>query len=132
ASEYAREREDFVPQPWLSEAQAEAILALRLSRLTGLERDKILAEYAEVLKEIERLRAILASEPLRMQIIKDELLALKERYADPRRSEIDLMGGGDIDLEDLIEDEHVVVTVTHQGLVKRTPIAEYRTQGRGG
>ena len=79
ASEYAREREDFVPQPWLSEAQAEAILALRLSRLTGLERDKILAEYADVLKEIERLRAILASEPLRMQIIKDELLALKER-----------------------------------------------------
>jgi DNA gyrase subunit A len=132
ASEYAAERPDFVPQPWLSEAQAEAILALRLSRLTGLERDKIQAEYAEVLREIERLRSILASEPLRMQIIKDELLELKAKYAGPRRSEIDLVGGGDIDLEDLIEDEHVVVTVTHQGLVKRTAVAEYRTQGRGG
>ncbi|MDX1420438.1 MAG: DNA gyrase subunit A [Rubricoccaceae bacterium] len=129
---YALEREDFVPQPWLSAAQAEAILALRLSRLTGLERDKILGEYTEILKEIERLRAILGSETLRMQIIKDELLALKEKYADDRRSEIDLVGGGDIDVEDLIEDEHVVVTITHQGLVKRTSVAEYRTQGRGG
>jgi DNA gyrase subunit A len=132
ATEYAREREDFVPRPWLSEAQAEAILALRLSRLTGLERDRIQGEYAEVLQEIERLRSILASEPLRMQIVKDELLELKAKYADERRSAIDLVGGGDIDMEDLIEDEHVVVTVTHQGLVKRTPVAEYRTQGRGG
>jgi len=132
APESAADRPDFVPQPWLSEAQADAILALRLSRLTGLERGKIQAEYADVLKEIERLRAILASEPLRMEIIKEELLALKEKYADPRRSEIDLVGGGDIDLEDLIEDEHVVVTITHQGLVKRTSVAEYRSQGRGG
>ena len=129
---YALSREDFQPQPWLSAAQADAILALRLSRLTGLERDKIAAEYAEILKEVERLQSILASEPLRMQIIADELREVAEKYADPRRTEIDVMGGGDIDLEDLIEDEQVVVTITHQGLVKRTSMAEYRTQGRGG
>ncbi len=132
ASGYALTREDFVPQPWLSSAQADAILALRLSRLTGLEREKIQAEYAEVLAEIERLTAILGSEALRMEIIKAELLDVKARYADARRTEIDVMGGGDIDLEDLIEDEHVVVTLTHQGLVKRTSVDEYRTQGRGG
>ncbi|NNF58836.1 MAG: DNA gyrase subunit A, partial [Rhodothermaceae bacterium] len=125
-------RPDFVLRPWLSEAQADAILALRLSRLTGLERGKIQQEYAAMIKEIERLRSILASEPLRMQIIKEELLALKEKYADERRSEIDLVGGGDINVEDLIEDDQVVVTITHQGLAKRTPMVEYRTQGRGG
>ena len=129
---YALTREDFQPQPWLSAAQADAILALRLSRLTGLERDKIAAEYADILKEVERLQSILASEPLRMQIIADELREVAEKYGDPRRTEIDVMGGGDIDLEDLIEDEQVVVTITHQGLVKRTSMAEYRTQGRGG
>ena len=117
---------------WLSERQAEAILALRLSRLTGLEREKILAEYREILQEIERLRSILSNEGLRMQIIKEELLEIKEKYADPRRTEIDPIGGGDIDLEDLIENERMVVTVTHQGLAKRTAIDEYRTQGRGG
>ena len=125
-------REDFVPRPWLSEAQADAILALRLSRLTGLERDKIAAEYADILKEIERLNAILGSESLRMQIIADELRDIQERYADPRRTEIDLFGGGDMEDEDLIEDEHSVVTITHQGLIKRTSADEYRTQNRGG
>ena len=132
AQGYALTREDFAPSPWLSAAQADAILALRLSRLTGLERDRIAAEYAEILQEIERLQAILASRDLRMQIIADELREMGEKYADPRRTEIDVMGGGDIDLEDLIDDEHVVVTVTHQGLVKRTPVDEYRTQARGG
>ncbi len=117
---------------WLSERQAEAILALRLSRLTGLEREKILAEYREILQEIERLRSILSNEGLRMQIIKDELLEIKEKYADERRTMIDPVGGGDIDLEDLIENERMVVTVTNQGLAKRTPIDEYRTQSRGG
>ncbi len=129
---YALTREDFQPQPWLSAAQADAILALRLSRLTGLERDKIATEYADIMKEVERLQSILASRDLRMQIIADELREVAEKYADPRRTEIDIMGGGDIDLEDLIEDEHVVVTITHQGLVKRTPIDEYRSQNRGG
>ncbi|MEL6769503.1 MAG: DNA gyrase subunit A [Bacteroidota bacterium] len=124
--------EEFVPRPWLSDAQARAILDLTLRRLTGLEQDKILGEYRALIQEIERLRAILGSEDLRMQIIKTELLEIKEKYADERRSEIDYMGGGDIDLEDLIEDEPMVVTVTHQGLVKRTALGEYRSQGRGG
>src|SRR5690606_34453937 len=105
---------------------------LRLSRLTGLERDKILAEYRDVLQEIERLRSILASRDLQMQLIKDELREMQARFGDARRTEIDYMGGGDIDLEDLIEDEQVIVTVSHQGLVKRTAVSEYRQQGRGG
>jgi len=116
----------------LSEAQADAILALRLSRLTGLAREQIMSEYRDILQEIERLKSILASQDLRMQIIKDELRERQERFGDERRSEIDYMGGGDIDLEDLIEDEPVIVTVSHQGLVKRTSITEYRQQGRGG
>ncbi len=124
--------ERFVPGPWLSEAQAEAILALRLSRLTGLERDRILTEYREVLQEIERLRALLESRPLRMALIREELLEVREKYSDPRRTVVDFVGGGDIEHEDLIEEERVVVTISHQGLVKRTPISEYRSQGRGG
>lgn len=124
--------ERFIPRTWLSEAQAEAILALRLSRLTGLERDKILAEYRDILQEIERLRALLASHDLQMLTIKEELQEMRDRFGDERRSEIDYTGGGDIDYEDLIEDESVVVTVTHQGLVKRTAVTEYRQQGRGG
>ena len=117
---------------WLSEAQADAILALRLSRLTGLERQKIEEEYEQVLSEIARLREILASRELRMEIIKNELLEVKSKYADPRRTEIDYTGGGDFLIEDLIEDEQVAVTVTHQGLIKRTSAAEFRQQGRGG
>ncbi len=116
---------------WLTEAQASAILALRLSRLTGLEREKILSEYRDIIQEIQRLESILASRALRMQIIRDELIEIKEQFGDERRTEIDY-AGGDIDIEDLIEDEHVVVTVTHQGLTKRTPIDAYRQQGRGG
>jgi len=116
----------------LTEIQADAILALRLSRLTGLERQKIEDEYQDILKEIERLNEILASEPLRMQIIKDELQDIKTRFNDERRTEIDYAGGDDINIEDLIEDETVVVTITHQALIKRTPVTEYRQQGRGG
>ena len=119
-------------ESWLSEAQANAILALRLSRLTGLERQKIEAEYRDILQEIERLKSILDNEQLRMHIIKDELLDLRNKYADERRTEIDYTGGEDIILEDLIEDEQVVVTVSHQGLIKRTSATEYRKQGRGG
>jgi len=122
----------YIPGPWLSEAQADAILALRLSRLTGLERDKILAEYREVVAEIDRLRALLESRPLRMALIREELLEVKEKYADARRTEVDIIGGGDIEDEDLIEEERVVVTISHQGLIKRTPVSEYRSQGRGG
>jgi DNA gyrase subunit A len=117
---------------WLTEEQANAILRLRLSRLTGLEREKILSEYRDIIQEIERLQSILGNEDLRMQIIKDELLKVKEQYDDERRTEIDYTGGGDIIIEDLIEREQVVVTLTHQGLTKRTPVDAYRQQGRGG
>ena len=115
----------------LSELQAQAILDLRLSRLTGLERKKIEDELEAVLAEIDRLKGILASEEIRMGIIKSELLEVKEKYNDTRRTEIDYTGG-DIIIEDLIEDEQVVVTVSHQGLIKRTSTTEYRQQGRGG
>ena len=116
----------------LTEVQAQAILDLRLSRLTGLERQKIEDELESVLKEIERLKGILGDETIRMDIIKAELLEVKERYSDVRRTDIDYTGGGDIILEDLIEDEQVVVTLSHQGLIKRTSTTEYRQQGRGG
>jgi DNA gyrase subunit A len=116
----------------LSEVQAKAILELRLNRLTGLERQKIEDEYRAVLGEIARLEGIISSRELRMQIIKDELLEMREKYGDERRTEIDYAGGEDIIYEDLIEEDQVVVTVSHQGLVKRTSASEYRQQGRGG
>ncbi len=117
---------------WLTEAQADAILAMRLRRLTGLERKKIEAEYQDACREIERLTSILASEPLRMQIIKDELLELRDKYGDERRTEIDYAGGEDLLIEDLIDNKQVVVTVSHQGLIKRTVASEFQSQGRGG
>ena len=116
----------------LTEIQAQAILDLRLSRLTGLERQKIEDELAQVREVIARLKDLLAHKELRMQVIKDELLEIKEKYNNPRRTEIDYTGGGDIIIEDLIEEEQVVVTITHQGLTKRTSTTEYRQQGRGG
>ena len=128
--------DDIVQQPeeghWLTEEQANAILRLRLSRLTGLEREKIVGEYKDILEKIKELKHILSSRDRRMEIVKEELLNVKERFDDERRTEIDYTGGGDIIIEDLIEREHVVVTITQQGLTKRTPIDTYRTQGRGG
>ncbi|MFY8132097.1 MAG: DNA gyrase C-terminal beta-propeller domain-containing protein, partial [Bacteroidia bacterium] len=115
----------------LSEIQARAILDMRLQRLTGLERDKIRDEYNELMKTIADLEDILANEPRRYQIIKDEQLLIKEKYGDERRSEIDF-AGGDMNMEDLIADEEVVVTISHQGYIKRTALLEYRKQGRGG
>jgi len=115
----------------LSEIQARAILDMRLQRLTGLERDKIRDEYNELMKTIADLEDILANEPRRYQIIKDEQLLIKEKYGDERRSEIDY-AGGDMNMEDLIADEEVVVTISHQGYIKRTALLEYRKQGRGG
>jgi DNA gyrase subunit A len=116
----------------LSEIQAKAILELRLNRLTGLERQKIEDEYNAVLAEIARLQEILGSKEVRMAIIKSELLEMREKYADARRTEIDYTGGGDIFIEDLIEDEQMVVSISHQGLIKRTASSEYQAQGRGG
>ena len=115
----------------LSEMQAQAILDMRLQRLTGLERDKIIAEYEEVIKEIARLNEILASGALVMKIIRDELLAIKQEYGDPRRTEI-VAKTSEIDIEDLIKDEDMVITISHAGYIKRNPLTSYRAQKRGG
>jgi DNA gyrase subunit A len=115
----------------LSEIQAKAILDMRLQRLTGLERKKIEDEYKETIKLIERLRGILESEKKRKQIIKEELLAVKEKYGDERRTEI-IVDYKEFSLEDIIAEEDVVVTISHQGFIKRFPVSGYRRQGRGG
>ncbi|TCC90262.1 DNA gyrase subunit A [Pedobacter frigiditerrae] len=115
----------------LSDIQARAILDMTLRRLTGLERDKIKDEYAELMKTIEYLKSILDSETLRMQIIKDELAEMLEKYGDERRTTI-VHSAEDMSMEDFIEDEEVVITISHEGYIKRTPASEYRTQGRGG
>src|SRR5690606_15477706 len=115
----------------LSEIQAKAILDMRLQRLTGLERKKIEDEYKDTIKLIERLRGILESEKKRKQIIKEELLAVKERYGDDRRTEI-IKDYKEFSLEDIIAEEDVVVTISHQGFIKRFPVSGYRRQGRGG
>ncbi|HSL86447.1 MAG TPA: DNA gyrase subunit A, partial [Bacteroidales bacterium] len=115
----------------LSEIQARAILDMRLQRLTGMEREKIQEEYKEIMALIEDLKDILESEERRMQIIKDELSEMKERYNDPRRTNIE-HNAEDFSYEDMIPNEEVVITVSHQGYVKRTLLNEYRTQGRGG
>ena len=115
----------------LSEIQAKAILDMRLQRLTGLERKKIEDEYKEVIKLIQKLKAILANEKLRKQIIKEELLALKEKYGDERRTEI-VHDFKEFSLEDIIAEEDVVVTISHAGFIKRFPVSGYRRQGRGG
>jgi len=124
-------RDGLMSQFGLSEIQSKAILDMRLQRLTGLERDKIRAEHAEVLKEIQYLESILGSETLRMQIIKDETLEVKEKYGDKRRTDIEF-NAEEINIEDLIPNEEVVVTISHMGYIKRTPLAEYKEQNRGG
>lgn len=124
-------REGLMSNFGLTEVQAKAILDMRLQRLTGLERDKIKQEYEELMKTIEYLKSVLANEDLRMGIIKDELLEVKEKFGDERRTDIDF-SGGDMDIEDLIPDEEVVVTISHLGYIKRTLSNEYRIQNRGG
>ncbi len=115
----------------LSEAQTKAILELRLQRLTGLERDKITEEYNELRKMIEYYQSILGDEVLQRNLIKTELTEIRERYGDARRTEI-VYADGDINMEDLIADEEMVVTISHLGYIKRTNIAEFKAQGRGG
>ncbi len=115
----------------LSEIQAKAILEMRLQRLTGLEREKIQKEYDEIMILITDLKEILAKEDLRMQIIKDELTEIREKYGDERRSNIE-HAADDFTAEDMIPDEEMVMTISHEGYIKRTPLTEYRTQGRGG
>jgi len=114
-----------------SEIQAQAILDMRLQRLTGLERQKIVDEYEEILKQIERLKQILASEALQFRIVVDELDEIKTRFGDPRRTEIEPVSD-EITLEDLIEEEEMVITVSHDDYVKRTSLSTYRSQRRGG
>ena len=115
----------------LSDRQAQAILDMRLQRLTGLERDKIEAEYAELQKQIAYFRAVLADEQLVLGIIRDEILEIRDKFADERRTEISALEG-EIDMLDLIEEEDMVVTMTHYGYVKRLPKTTYRAQRRGG
>jgi len=115
----------------LSEIQAKAIVEMRLRQLTGLEQDKLRLEYDEIVKTIADLKDILADKARRMQIIKDELLLVKDKYGDERRSEINF-AGGDLSMEDMIPNEQVVITISHAGYIKRTPLTEYKTQNRGG
>ncbi len=115
----------------LSDIQAQAILDLRLARLTGMELDKIRDEYDAIMKEIANLEDILANEPRRFQIIKDELIEIKEKYGDERRTEIDY-SGGEMSIEDIIPNEAVVLTISHAGYIKRTSLSEYKVQSRGG
>jgi DNA gyrase subunit A len=115
----------------LSEIQARAIVEMRLRQLTGLEQDKLRAEYDEIMKLITYLKELLASKEMRMQVIKDELAEIRDKYGDERRSKIEY-SGGDVSIEDLIADESVVITISHAGYIKRTSLSEYKTQNRGG
>ncbi|MBK8923429.1 MAG: DNA gyrase subunit A [Saprospirales bacterium] len=124
-------REGLMERFGLTEIQSRAILAMRLQQLTGLERDKVRAEYDELQRKIAELKAILADELLQRGIIKQELTDITERFSDPRRTTIEI-DEADISIEDLIEDEEVVITISHAGYIKRTPVTEYRAQGRGG
>lgn len=116
----------------LSERQAQAILDMRLRRLTGLERDKIESEYNELIAYIEELKEILADEEKLLQIVRNELIDIRERYGDERRSEIQLGGLDDIEDEDLIPEEQIVITLSHNNYIKRLPVSTYRAQHRGG
>ncbi len=115
----------------LSDIQARAIVEMRLRQLTGLEQDKLRAEYEEIMKLINHLKELLASKEMRMALIKEELIEIRDKYGDERRSVIEY-AGGDVSIEDLIADENVVITISHAGYIKRTSLTEYKTQNRGG
>ena len=115
----------------LSDIQSRAIVEMRLRQLTGLEQDKLRAEYEELMKLIEHLKALLADVNLRTALIKEELEEIRDKYGDERRSVIEY-SGGDVSIEDLIADENVVITISHAGYIKRTNLSEYKTQNRGG
>ncbi len=124
-------REGLIAQFGLTDIQARAILDMTLRRLTGLERDKIKDEYESLMKLIDYLNSILADEGLRMQIIKDELTEIRDKYGDERKTEM-VHSSAEMNTEDFIEDEDVVITISREGYIKRTPLTEYRRQGRGG
>ena len=124
-------RENLIKEFSLSELQAKAIVEMRLRQLTGLEQDKLRNEHADLLKLIKDLKDILDSKDRRMSIIKDELSEIKEKHGDDRKSIIEF-SGGELSIEDMIPDEKVVITISHAGYIKRTSLAEYKTQNRGG
>ena len=124
-------REKLIERFKLSDIQARAIVEMRLRQLTGLEQDKLRAEYEEIMKLIDHLKALLADVNLRIALIKEELEEIRDKYGDERRSIIEL-SGGDVSIEDLIADENVVITISHAGYIKRTNLTEYKTQNRGG
>jgi len=124
-------REKLIENFKLTEIQAKAIVEMRLRQLTGLEQDKLRSEFEDLMKTIEDLKDILEKKERRMQIISDELLVIKDKYGDERRSAIEF-AGGNFSIEDMIPDEKVVVTISHAGYIKRTPLSEYKTQNRGG
>jgi DNA gyrase subunit A len=127
--EQARER--LIERFSLSEIQARAIVEMRLRQLTGLEQDKLRNEYEEIMKLITSLKELLADESMRMNVIKEELIYIRDKYGDARRSIIEY-AGGDVSITDLIADENVVITISHAGYIKRTPLSEYKSQNRGG
>ncbi|HSN47210.1 MAG TPA: DNA gyrase subunit A, partial [Flavobacterium sp.] len=124
-------REKLIARFNLSDIQSRAIVEMRLRQLTGLEQDKLRAEYDEIMKLIDHLQALLDDVNLRTALIKEELVEIREKYGDARRSLIEY-SGGDVSIEDLIADENVVITISHAGYIKRTNLTEYKTQNRGG
>ena len=124
-------RENLISKFELSEIQAKAIVEMRLRQLTGLEQDKLRSEYDDLLKTISDLKDILDKKDRRMDIIKNELIEVKEKYGDDRRSKIEY-AGGNFSIEDMIPDDKMVITISHAGYVKRTPLSDYKTQNRGG
>ncbi|MBB3123028.1 DNA gyrase subunit A [Mesoflavibacter sabulilitoris] len=132
ASSNAEEaRQKLIDRFELSEIQAKAIVDMRLRQLTGLEQDKLRSEYEDIIKTIADLKDILEKKERRMDIIKEELIEVKDKYGDERRSTIEY-AGGDLSIEDMIPDEQVVITISHAGYIKRTSLTEYKTQNRGG
>ena len=131
AKSTAEAKEGLISKFGLPDIQAQAILDMRLQRLTGLERQKIEDEYSELMKKIEYLKSILADEKLLLGVIKDEIIAIKEKYADARRTEI-RHAEGEINMRDLIDDEEIAITLTHFGYIKRVPLDTYKSQNRGG
>ena len=124
-------RERLMERFGLSEIQSRAIVEMRLRQLTGLEQEKLRAEYQDVMALIEYLKSVLASVELQMKIIKEELLEIKEKYGDKRRTEI-IPNAEEFNPEDFYEDEEMVITISHMGYIKRTPLTEFRRQNRGG
>ena len=124
-------REKLIERFQLSDIQSRAIVEMRLRQLTGLEQDKLRAEYDEIMKLIDHLQALLDDIKLRTALIKEELIEIRDKYGDARRSLIEY-SGGDVSIEDLIADENVVITISHAGYIKRTNLSEYKTQNRGG